>query len=60
MNEEKRKRILRWGCLILAGVFTLSLLGSVVVMLLFHHDAGGDAPVRQHRFQREGKGEHVQ
>jgi hypothetical protein len=29
MNEEKRKRILRWGCLILAGVFTLSLLGSV-------------------------------
>ncbi len=24
MNEEKRKRILRWGCLILAGVFTLS------------------------------------
>ena len=34
MNEEKRKRILRVGCLILAGVFTLSLLGSVVVMLL--------------------------
>ncbi len=34
MNEEKRKRILRCGCLILAGVFTLSLLGSVVVMLL--------------------------
>ena len=34
MNEEKRKRILRRGCLILAGVFTLSLLGSVVVMLL--------------------------
>ena len=34
MNEEKRKRILRLGCLILAGVFTLSLLGSVVVMLL--------------------------
>ena len=34
MKEEKRKRILRVGCLILAGVFTLSLLGSVVVMLL--------------------------
>ena len=34
MKEEKRKRILRWGCLILAGVFTLSLLGSVVVMLM--------------------------
>ena len=34
MNEEKRKRILRWGCLILAGVYTLSLLVSVVVMLL--------------------------
>ena len=34
MNEENRKRILRWGCLIRAGVFTLSLLGSVVVMLL--------------------------
>lgn len=34
MNEEKRKRILRWGCLILAGVFALSLLGSVLMMLL--------------------------
>ena len=34
MNEQKRKRVLRIGCLILAGVFVLSLLGSVVVMLL--------------------------
>ena len=34
MNEEKRKRILRVGCLLLAGVFGLSLLGSVVIMLL--------------------------
>lgn len=34
MNEEKRKRILRWGCLILAGVLVLSLLGSVVMMVL--------------------------
>ena len=34
MNEEKRKRLLRWGCLILASVFGLSLLGSVVMMLL--------------------------
>ena len=34
MNEENRKRSLRWGCRILAGVVTLSLLGSVVVMLL--------------------------
>ncbi len=34
MNEQKRKRVLRIGCLILAGVFALSLLGSVVVMLL--------------------------
>ncbi len=34
MNEEKRKRILRVGCLLLAGVFALSLLGSVVMMLL--------------------------
>ena len=34
MNEQKRKRVLRIGCLILAGVFVLSLLGSVCVMLL--------------------------
>ena len=34
MNEEKSKRILRVGCLLLAGVFALSLLGSVVMMLL--------------------------
>ena len=34
MIDEKRKRMLRWGCLFLGGVFTLSLLGSVVVMLL--------------------------
>ena len=31
---EKRKRILRVGCLILAGIFALSMLGSVVMMLL--------------------------
>ena len=30
MKEEKRKRILRVGCLILAGIFALSVLGSVV------------------------------
>ena len=34
MNEQKRKRILRVGCLILAGVFLLSVLGSVILMLL--------------------------
>ena len=34
MNEQKHKRGLRIGCLILAGVFALSLLGSVVLMLL--------------------------
>ncbi len=34
MNEQKRKRILRMGCLILAGVFLLSVLGSVILMLL--------------------------
>ena len=34
MKEEKRKRILRVGCLILAFVFGLSLLGSLVMMLL--------------------------
>ena len=32
MNEEKRKRFLRVGCLLL--VFLLSVLGSVVLMLL--------------------------
>ena len=34
MNEEKRKRFLRVGCLLLSGVFLLSVLGSVVLMLL--------------------------
>lgn len=34
MNEQKRKRILRVGCLFLAGVFLLSVLGSVILMLL--------------------------
>ena len=34
MNEQKRKRWLRIGCLILAGVFALSLLSSVIIMLL--------------------------
>ena len=34
MNEEKRKRILRIGCLLLAGVFLLSGVGSVLLMLL--------------------------
>ena len=35
MNEQKHKRWLRIGCLVLAGVFALSLLGSVVMMLLY-------------------------
>ena len=34
MNEQKRKRILRVGCLIMAGAFLLSVLGSVILMLL--------------------------
>ena len=34
MNEQKRKRILRVGCLILAGAFLLSVLGCVFLMLL--------------------------
>ena len=34
MNEQKRKRVLRIGCLVLAGVFVLSLLGSIHMMLL--------------------------
>ena len=34
MNEQKRKRILRVGCLLLAGVVLLSVLGSVILMLL--------------------------
>ncbi len=34
MNEQKRKRWLRIGCLILAGAFALSLLSSVIIMLL--------------------------
>ena len=35
MNEQKHKRLLRIGCLLLACVFALSLLGSVLMMLLF-------------------------
>ena len=35
MNEQKHKRLLRIGCFLLAGVFALSLLGSVLMMLLF-------------------------
>ena len=34
MNEQKRKRVLRIGCLVLAGVCVLSLLGSILMMLL--------------------------
>ncbi len=35
MNEQKRKRMLRIACLLLAGGFVLSLLGSIFMMLLF-------------------------
>ena len=35
MNEQKRKRMRRIACLLLAGVFVLSLLGSIFMMLLF-------------------------
>ncbi len=35
MNEQKHKRMLRIVCLLLAGVFVLSLLGSIFMMLLF-------------------------
>ena len=34
MKEEKRKRILRVGCLILAGIFALSMRGRLVMILL--------------------------
>ena len=34
MNEQKRKRVLRIGCLVRAGVFVLLLLGSILMMLL--------------------------
>lgn len=35
MKEDKRKRLLRLGCLVLAGGFVLSLVGSLAMMLLF-------------------------
>lgn len=35
MKEDKRKRLMRLGCLVLAGVFVLSLVGSLAMMLLF-------------------------
>ena len=44
MKEEKRKRILRVGCLILAGIFALSMLGSVVMMLLVGQRREKDEP----------------
>ena len=44
MKEEKRKRILRVGCLILAGIFALSMLGSVVMMLLVLQRREEDEP----------------
>ncbi len=34
MNDKKRKHLLQIGCLLLAGVFLLSLIGSVAMMLL--------------------------
>lgn len=34
MNEQKRKRVLRIACLALAGVFALSLLASILMMML--------------------------
>lgn len=34
MKEERHKRFLRIGCLILAGVLLLSVVWSVVLMLL--------------------------
>lgn len=36
MKEDKHKRLLRIGCLILAGVLVLSLLASVFMMLLYY------------------------
>lgn len=35
MNDQKRKRLMRAACLILAGVFVLSLLSSILMMLVF-------------------------
>lgn len=35
MKPDKQKRLLRIGCLIMAGVLVLSLLGSVIMMLLY-------------------------
>ena len=34
MNEQKRKRALRIACLAMAGLFVISLLASVLLMLL--------------------------
>ena len=35
MNEQKNNLWQRIGCLVLAGVFALSLLSSVFMMLLY-------------------------
>lgn len=35
MKEDKHKRMLRIGCLIMAGVLVLSLLASVLLMLFY-------------------------
>lgn len=34
MNQQKRKTLMRIGCLLLAGVFILSLVSSLLIMLL--------------------------
>lgn len=34
MKEDKHKRLQRVVCLVLAGVFLLSMLGSLILMLL--------------------------
>ena len=34
MKEDKRKRLLRIGCLIMAALMMFSVLGSVLYMLL--------------------------
>lgn len=35
MKQDKRKRLIRIVCLLLVGVIALSLLGSVLLMLLY-------------------------
>ena len=59
MNEQKRKRMLRIACLLLAGVFVLSLLGSIAGDAAITLQRAGKAAKAQLRLAGRGCGDHL-